>query len=211
MTVVVDTGPDFRQQMLRTGIDRLDAVLYTHAHRDHIAGLDDIRAFNFRQRSPMDIYAERRVMRSLKSSFPYVFAVHRYPGIPQVRIHEISNSPFSIGKMQIIPVRLMHHTLPVLGFRIGNFAYLTDGSSISRVEKVKLSGLSHLVVGALRKEEHISHFTLSQALELIAELAPGNAFLTHISHQMGPAKVLKKELPPGVEPAYDGMVLDPGL
>lgn len=206
--IVVDTGPDFRQQMLQATVTRLDAVLFTHEHRDHIAGLDDIRAFNFIQKSPMDVFAEERVMRALNSGFPYVFAEKKYPGIPRVVMHAISVEPFRIGPLEIIPIRMMHYHLPVLGFRIGNFAYLTDGNYISEAEKNKLKGLKYLVVNALRRESHISHFTLAQAVGLIEELRPGMGYLTHISHQMGLSALLENELPFNIRPAYDGLVLN---
>ncbi len=206
--LVVDTGPDFRQQMLRAGVGKLDGVLFTHEHRDHIAGLDDIRSFNFIQKTPMDIFAEDRVLRALKSGFPYVFAEKKYPGIPQVVMHPIANHPFKMGQLEIIPIRLMHYRLPVFGFRIGDFAYLTDANYISEAEKEKLYGLKCLVVNALRRETHISHFTLSQAVALMAELNPRMGYLTHISHQMGPSSALEEELPSHVRPAYDGLVLE---
>jgi phosphoribosyl 1,2-cyclic phosphate phosphodiesterase len=206
--VIIDTGPDFRQQMLRTGSTRLNAVLFTHEHRDHVAGLDDIRAFNYLQKSPMDVYAETRVLRALNSSFPYVFAEKKYPGIPRVRMHEISTDPFPVGEMEVVPVRLMHYRLSVLGFRMGDFAYLTDANYIPEAEKKKLSGVKFLVVNALRKEIHISHFNLAQAVTLIQEINPQIGFLTHISHQMGKFEDLAKELPSGIRPAYDGLVLE---
>jgi phosphoribosyl 1,2-cyclic phosphate phosphodiesterase len=206
--VVIDTGPDFRQQMLRAGVSRLNAVLYTHEHRDHTAGLDDIRAFNFIQMSSMDIFAEERVMRALNSGFPYVFAEKKYPGVPQVKMHAIATDHFFIGNLKIVPIRMMHYRLPVLGFRFGNFAYLTDGNHISEKEKEKLRGVEYMVVNALRKEAHISHFTLSQAIALIEEISPRMGYLTHISHQMGPSAEVAEELPPGVQLAYDGLVLE---
>lgn len=208
LVLVIDTGPDFRQQMLAAGVTHLDGVLFTHEHRDHIAGLDDIRSFNFIQQAPMDVFAEGRVLRALQGGFPYVFAEKKYPGVPQVAVHTISPSPFSIGTLEVIPVRLMHYRLPVLGFRIGDVAYLTDANFISEQEKKKLAGVKILIVNALRREKHISHFTLSEAVALIKEIGPGQGYLTHISHQLGRTAEFEKELPEGIQAAYDGLVLE---
>lgn len=206
--IVVDTGPDFRQQMLKAKVMNLDAVLFTHEHRDHIAGLDDVRAFNFKQQKPMDVFTEERVLKALKYEFPYVFAEHKYPGIPQINVRIIDKSDFTVGSLKIIPVRAMHMHLPVLGFRIGNFAYLTDVNYIAEEEKEKLFGVKHFVINALRKERHVSHFTLDQALQLIKELSPKRAYLTHISHQMGLHREVSEILPPGVFLAYDGLSIE---
>jgi phosphoribosyl 1,2-cyclic phosphate phosphodiesterase len=206
--VVLDTGPDFRQQMLRAGVRTLDAVVYTHEHRDHIAGMDDIRAYNFLQHRSMDIYGEERVLDALRSSFPYVFAKDKYPGVPAVRLHIINTQPFRVGDVDFQPVRMIHADMPVLGFRIGDFAYLVDANRIPDGEKEKLKGLKVVVIGALRKEKHHSHFTLDEAISLFRELNADAGFITHISHQMGLASEYSKLLPVGISPAYDGLVLE---
>ena len=203
--LVIDTGPDFREQMLRSNVSRLDAILFTHEHRDHIAGLDDIRAFNFISGQPMDAYGEERVLRALKHQFPYVFAEKKYPGIPQVNFHVISAEPFRIRGLDIIPIRAMHYRLPVLGFRIGDFSYLTDVNYISPGEKEKIKGSAVFSVCALRREKHISHYALGEALDLIREVRPARAYLTHISHMMGPIAASADELPSHVEFAWDGL------
>ena len=207
-TLIIDTGPDFRQQMLSENVKKLDAVLYTHEHRDHIAGLDDIRAYNHLQKKAMDIYAENRVARALKYEFPYIFSENRYPGAPEVALHIIDNRDFFINGIKICPIRVMHYKLPVLGYRMGDFAYITDANFIPEEEKEKLIGVKHLVINALRREKHISHFALCESLEIINELSPRKAYLTHISHQMGLHEKLQNELPPHVTAAYDGLKVE---
>jgi phosphoribosyl 1,2-cyclic phosphate phosphodiesterase len=207
LKLVIDAGPDFRQQMLRVGLRKLDAILITHEHTDHIFGLDDIRAFNWVQHHPMDIYAEARAQESIKRVFNYVFDKFQYPGIPQMNLHLVENKPFFIDTVPVLPVRVYHHKLPVYGFRNGGMAYLTDVKSIEDAEKEKLAGLDVLVVNALRIEKHISHFNLEEALQLIAEVKPQKSFLTHISHLMGLHEAVQKHLPENVFLAYDGLRL----
>ena len=207
-TIIIDTGPDFRQQMLRENIKNLDAVLYTHEHKDHTAGLDDIRSFNYLKQKPMDVYAEPQVIRSLQMEYAYVFAEKKYPGVPQVIIHSIENQNFKLDGLEIIPIRVMHYRLPILGFRIGDFTYITDANYISEKEKEKIIGTRYLVINALRKQKHISHFSLEEALKLIAELSPKRAYITHISHQMGKFEDVQNDLPAGVMLAYDGLQIE---
>ena len=207
-TIVVDTGPDFRQQMLRQNVRHLNGILLTHEHVDHIFGLDDIRAFNWIQKQPTDIYAEERVQVAIRRIFDYVFATYRYPGIPEMHLHLIENKPFSIGGLDVLPIRGLHYKLPVFGFRIGKIAYVTDVNKLEPEEREKLRGLDVLVLNALRKEEHISHYSLPQALQIIAEVKPKKAFLTHLSHQMGFHAQVQKELPENVFLAYDGLIVD---
>ncbi|MCF8379999.1 MAG: MBL fold metallo-hydrolase [Bacteroidales bacterium] len=205
--IVIDTSPDFRYQMLRAKVDSLDAVLYTHEHRDHIAGLDDIRSFNYIQKEAMNVFCEERVFKALKNEFPYVFAEHKYPGIPQVIVNLIKSEVFKVKEFEILPIRAMHMRLPVLGYRIDNFAYITDANYIPEEELKKLKDLDFFVINALRKEKHISHFCLQGALDLIQKISPKKAYLTHISHQMGLHSEVSNELPENVFLAYDGLKL----
>ncbi len=202
-TIVIDTGPDFRQQMLRENVEKLDAVIFTHEHKDHIAGLDDVRSFNYIQKKAMDVYALKRVNEALKREYAYAFAKDKYPGVPQLNLHNIDNKEFKINNVTIIPIKVMHISLPIFGYRIKDFTYITDASFISDEEKLKIKGSKILVVNALRKKKHFSHFCLSEALELIKEIKPEKAYLTHVSHQMGLTKDIKKELPANVALAYD--------
>jgi len=204
-TIVIDTGPDFRQQMLRENVQQLDAILFTHEHKDHIAGLDDIRAFNYITKQPMDVYAEERVKVALQREFAYVFAEFKYPGIPEMNIHTFENKLFHIHQIPVLPIRTFHYKLPIFGFRIGNFSYITDTSSIEKEELEKIKNSDVLIITALRHKKHISHFNLEEALQIIEEVKPKKAYLTHISHLLGLHNVTSKILPPNVEMAWDGL------
>lgn len=201
----IDSGPDFRQQMLRANVRKLDAILFTHEHKDHTAGLDDVRAYNYIQKKPMDVYAEERVQTSLMREFAYVFEENRYPGVPELTLNTISNHPFDINGTNIIPIRAYHHKLPILGFRINAFAYITDTNHIPDSELEKLKGAKIIALSGLRKEKHISHFSLSEAISLISELKPELGIITHCSHQLGTYREVSESLPKGIVLAYDGL------
>lgn len=207
-SIVIDTGPDFRMQMLREGIERLDAILYTHQHKDHVAGLDDVRSFNFLQQMDMPVYANAMTIEQLKNEFPYAFSKDRYPGAPKIITTEIGDSPFYIKGIKVIPIPLMHRKLPVLGFRIGDFTYITDANYISEASTELIRGSSVIVINALRKKKHISHFNLQEAINEIHRLQPERAYITHISHKMGLHREVSKELPEGILLAYDGLKID---
>lgn len=202
---VIDTGPDFRQQMLREKVTSLDAVLFTHEHKDHVAGLDDVRGFNFILKRPMDVYCNSAVLNALKREFHYIFSDEKYPGIPEINIKIIDDIKFSVNEMEVVPVKCMHAKMPVLGFRIDDFAYITDANYIAEEEKEKLKGLKVLVLNALRNEPHISHFTLKEAIDLANELKPEKVYFTHISHQLGLHRDVGPRLPQNNYLAYDGL------
>lgn len=207
-SIVIDTGPDFRQQMLRNRILTLDAVLFTHEHKDHTAGLDDIRAYNFGQNRDMPIYGRRSVLDTLKRDFAYAFSEYKYPGIPQMQLHEIGGQPFEAAGLTIIPIEVMHYKLPVLGFRTGDFSYITDANRIDSAEMDKMRGSRVIVFDALQHEPHISHFTLAQAVEILAELQPERAYLTHMSHRLGLHREINRTLPPFIRLGYDGQRIE---
>ena len=207
LNLVIDTGPDFRQQMLREKVVKVDSILFTHHHKDHVAGMDDIRAFNYKSKRDMPLYCNGTTSDALRLEFPYIFSGFNYPGIPKVAINVIENKPFNIAETVIQPIEVLHFKLPVFGFRIKNFVYLTDVSQISEKEKEKMKGADLIILDALRKKAHLSHFNLEQALSLLEELKPKKALLTHISHYMGLHDNINKELPDHINLAYDGQIL----
>ena len=207
-TIVIDSGPDFRYQMLRAGVKHLDALVFTHEHKDHVAGMDDIRAFNYKQGEAINVYAHQRVQEALKREFSYIFSHHKYPGVPQIDLFEIGKHPFEVAGLPFIPIEVMHFQLPVLGFRIGDFTYITDAKTVAEEEKQKIRGSKILVINALQIDKHISHFTLAEALDFAAEIGAEQTYLTHISHKLGTHQEISKQLPAGVEMAYDGLMLD---
>ncbi|HNT41564.1 MAG: MBL fold metallo-hydrolase [Bacteroidales bacterium] len=208
INILLDAGPDFRQQMLNANVKNLNAILITHEHRDHVAGLDDVRAFNWVQRQPMDIWAEDRVLEAIQREYAYIFAERKYPGIPEVELHQVFGHQFDILGVTVIPIRVYHCKLPIFGFRIGDLTYITDGSFISEEEKDKIVGSRVLVINALRMQKSLSHFSLPEALKLVEELSPRKAYITHISHQMGFYRDVARQLPDNVFLAYDGLVVE---
>ena len=205
---VVDAGPDFRTQMLREHVKQLDAILFTHEHKDHVAGLDDVRAFNFFSEKPMDIYCTDNVEVALRREFHYIFDGNNYPGVPKITLNRIDKQAFELDGIRIQPIEVLHYKLPVLGFRIGNFAYITDAKTVSQEESEKLKDVDILIVNALHKFPHISHFNLDEALAFIADIQPKQAYLTHISHLFGRHEHILEELPSNVSVLYDGMQLE---
>ena len=203
--LVIDAGPDFRQQMLREDVKRLDAILITHGHKDHVGGLDDVRAFNYFQKKVIDVYAKENVQEVLRSDFFYAFEDDKYPGVPEIELHTIDNSQFTINNDIITPIEVMHYKLPVTGFRIKDFTYITDANYISETELEKIKGSKIIVLNALRRKKHISHFTLDEAVNILQQLQPEQAYLTHISHQIGLHEDVEKELPSFIKLAYDGL------
>lgn len=206
--ILIDSGPDLRQQMLRAGVRHVDAVLLTHEHNDHVIGLDDVRPFNFRSGRPMSVYALPRVAEQVRRRFEYVFG-EPIPGAPRLElVHIEKDTPLLFGDMHVQPVEIMHGSMPILGFRVGDLTYLTDIKSISDAEKEKIAGTKYLITSALHHSQHPMHMNLREALAFVAGLAPERAWLTHVSHQMGLASEIGPQLPPGVALAYDGLEIE---
>ncbi len=206
-TLVVDTTPDFRYQMLRTHTNHLDAVVYTHPHKDHMAGLDDIRAYNFTSKKAMNIYANSLTEEAVRRDFYYAFTDTKYPGVPELNLITIDESPFLVGDIPVQPITVLHHKMPVYGFRFGDFTYITDANRIEESEKEKIRGSKVLVLNALRRESHISHFTLAEAVAMALELKVPEVYFTHISHQLGKHEDVNRELPPHIRLAFDGQIV----
>lgn len=208
VNLVIDTGPDFRQQMLRERVERLDAVLFTHGHKDHIAGLDDVRAFNFRHAMDMPVYGLSSTLTQLKTEFAYAFEENRYPGIPQLVLNEINDAPFQVAQQLVTPLPVKHLHMPVLGFRVGDFSYITDANFIPDSTFKALEGSKVLVLNALQRENHISHFNLQQAIAVAQRVAAPKTLFTHISHKLGLHAVVEKELPESIALAHDGLTIE---
>jgi phosphoribosyl 1,2-cyclic phosphate phosphodiesterase len=206
-TIVIDTTPDFRYQMLRSSVNHLDAVVFTHSHKDHIAGLDDVRAYNFFSQSPMHLFANEETADAVKRDFYYAFSEKKYPGIPELDLHVIDDQPFSVGDLYLTPIKVRHLHMGVTGYRIGNFTYITDANFIEDAEKEKIKGSEFLVINALRQEKHISHFNLQEAIAVASALNIPHTYFTHISHQMGHHEAVNQTLPKGMQLAYDGLVI----
>jgi phosphoribosyl 1,2-cyclic phosphate phosphodiesterase len=206
-TLVIDSGPDFRYQMLREKVMHLDAIVFTHPHKDHVAGLDDVRAYNFFSGKPMEVYANEMTQAVLVREFPYAFADTKYPGVPEIKLNTIAFEPFTVGDIPVTPIMVWHMKMPVLGFRIGDFTYITDANRIEESEQKKITGSKVLTLNTLRREPHISHFNLEQGVEMAQKLEVPETYFTHLSHQMGLHEEINKELPPGISLGYDGLVI----
>lgn len=208
VNILIDAGPDLRQQLLRCGVTRLDALLLTHEHKDHTGGIDDVRPINFLMKTPLNIYGQPRVMKAIRNDYSYAFGPDQYPGVPQLVLNPLQPEPFEVKGVEVIPVKVRHMTLPIFGYRIRNFGYITDASFISETEKKKLKGVKVLVINALRREQHYSHFNLEQALAIIDEIKPERAYLTHVSHRLGKYVDVSQELPQNVFLGIDNQVIE---
>ena len=207
-TLVVDSGPDFRYQMLRADVKHLDAIVYTHSHKDHVAGLDDVRAYNFFSGLPMPVYSDEMTQQVLIREFPYAFKDTRYPGVPEIQLNSIALEPFMVGDIPVVPIQVWHLKMPVLGYRFGKFTYITDANRIDQSEKQKIRGSEVLILNALRKQKHISHFSLQESIDLARELDIPRVWFTHISHQLGKHAEVSPELPSGIALGYDMLQIE---
>lgn len=209
VSVVIDSGPDFRYQMLRAGVHQLDGIVYTHGHKDHVAGMDDVRAYNFFSNNPVNLYATEETQQTLKREFSYVFSDDAYPGIPRVNLNSITSSaPFDVNGLTFTPILVKHMYMDVLGFRIGEFTYITDANYISPEELHKITGSKALVLNALRHEKHPSHYTLKEAIAVAQATGVPDTYFTHISHQLGKHDTVESQLPEGIHLSYDGLTLE---
>jgi phosphoribosyl 1,2-cyclic phosphate phosphodiesterase len=205
--VIIDCGPDFRQQALIQRIEHLSGIVFTHEHKDHVGGLDDIRPFNYHQKSDIPVYASPQVIDQLKLEYPYIFTEYQYPGMPKISLVEIDGKPFSTAGIEFTAIQVMHHELPIWGYRINDFTYITDANYISESEKLKINGSKILVLNALQIDPHISHYNLEQAITVVQEFKPETAYFTHISHRLGLHQQISEQLPENIHLAYDGLTL----